>query len=162
MFSQGSSRSSPVRANQRTGNTGVNGLAQSGSSLADLLLGLPQETTCRPPTRRPIFGRTRWTATRRMTGVPPKASLPLRIALRLLLAVFREERPPCHARHGRRFRIRCDCYPNSVGPFTGKYPRDLIYPEKNNFSPRIGFASHPLKTQSSGAAMGSTTPSASM
>ena len=28
-----------------TGNTGANGLAQSGSSLADLLLGLPQETT---------------------------------------------------------------------------------------------------------------------
>ncbi len=28
-----------------TGNTGVSGLARSGSSLADLLLGLPQETT---------------------------------------------------------------------------------------------------------------------
>jgi hypothetical protein len=27
-----------------------------------------------------------------------------------------------------------------IGPYTGKYPRDLIYPERNNFSPRIGIA----------------------
>jgi hypothetical protein len=27
-----------------------------------------------------------------------------------------------------------------VGPYTGKYPRDLVYPERNNFSPRIGIA----------------------
>ena len=27
-----------------------------------------------------------------------------------------------------------------IGPYTGKYPRDLIYPEHNNFSPRIGIA----------------------
>jgi outer membrane receptor protein involved in Fe transport len=27
-----------------------------------------------------------------------------------------------------------------IGPYTGKYPRDLVYPEHNNFSPRIGIA----------------------
>ena len=35
--------------------------------------------------------------------------------------------------------------PNGVGAFSGKYPRDLIYPEKNNFSPRVGIAAHPFK-----------------
>jgi hypothetical protein len=32
-----------------------------------------------------------------------------------------------------------------VGPYTGKYPRDLIYPERNNFSPRIGIAVRVMK-----------------
>jgi hypothetical protein len=27
-----------------------------------------------------------------------------------------------------------------IGKYTGKYPRDLVYPERNNFSPRIGIA----------------------
>ena len=27
-----------------------------------------------------------------------------------------------------------------IGPYTGKYPRDLVYPEHNNFSPRLGIA----------------------
>ena len=35
--------------------------------------------------------------------------------------------------------------PNGIGPFTGKYPRDLIYPERNNFSPRIGIATRVMK-----------------
>jgi hypothetical protein len=35
--------------------------------------------------------------------------------------------------------------PNSVGPYTGKYPRTLIRPERNDFSPRIGFAWRPLR-----------------
>jgi hypothetical protein len=32
-----------------------------------------------------------------------------------------------------------------IGPYTGKYPRDLVYPEHNNFSPRIGIAVRAMK-----------------
>ncbi len=34
---------------------------------------------------------------------------------------------------------------NGVGPYSGKYPRDLVYPEHDNFSPRIGFAVRAFK-----------------
>ena len=27
-----------------------------------------------------------------------------------------------------------------IGPYTGNMPRDLVYPEHNNFSPRLGIA----------------------
>ena len=35
--------------------------------------------------------------------------------------------------------------PEGIGPYTGKYPRDLVYPEHNNFSPRIGIAVRAMK-----------------
>ena len=50
------------------GNSGFNGFASSGSSLADMLLGLPRKPPCRPPTRKRISVRTRWTVMRRTTG----------------------------------------------------------------------------------------------
>src|SRR6202021_2683040 len=32
-------------------------------------------------------------------------------------------------------------HPNGIGPVSGiKYPRSLIYPERNNFSPHVGLA----------------------
>ncbi len=37
-------------------------------------------------------------------------------------------------------------YPNQIGSVSGvKYPRTLIYPERNNFAPRLGIAWRPFK-----------------
>jgi hypothetical protein len=129
-----------------TGNTGVNGLAQSGSSLADLLLGLPQETTLQAAYQEAHlrqnemdgYAQDDWRATKSLT---------------FLFGLRYDYYSPYSERNDRLatldtgddFASVATVTPNSVGPFTGKYPRDLIYPEKNNFSPRIGFASHPFK-----------------
>ncbi len=129
-----------------TGNTGAYGLARSGSSLADLLLGLPQETTLQAAYQeahlRQIatdgFFQDDWRAGKNAT---------------VLLGLRYEYFSPYSEEHdrlatldpGNNFTTVATVTPNGVGPFTGKYPRDLIYPERNNFSPRIGVALHPWR-----------------
>ncbi|HEX3987005.1 MAG TPA: TonB-dependent receptor [Acidobacteriaceae bacterium] len=129
-----------------TGNSGVNGLALSGSSLADFLLGLPQETTLQAAYQEShlrqneidFFGQDDWRAAKNLT----------------ILAGLRYDYDSPYSEEndrlatldtGNNFATVATVVSNGVGPFTGKYPRDLIYPEKNNFSPRLGAAWHPLK-----------------
>ncbi len=129
-----------------TGNTGVNGLAQSGSSLADLLLGLPQETTLQAAYQESHlrqnemdgYAQDDWRAMKNLTFL---------FGLRYdYYSPYSEENDRLATLDtGNDFAAVATVTPNGVGPYTGKYPRDLIYPEKNNFSPRIGFAAHPLK-----------------
>ena len=127
-----------------TGNTGSGGLAQSGSSLADLLLGLPQETTLQAAYQEAHlrqnnidgYAQDDWRAMKNLT---------------LLIGLRYEYFSPYSEEHdrlstldtGADFTQVATVTPNGVGPFTGKFPRDLVYPEKNNFSPRLGFAVHP-------------------
>jgi trimeric autotransporter adhesin len=129
-----------------TGNTGSSGLARSGSSLADLLLGLPQETTLQAAYEESHlrqlatdgYFQDDWRAMKNVT---------------LLLGLRYEYFSPYSEEHdrlatldaGNNFATVATVTPNGVGPYTGKYPRDLIYPEKNNFSPRFGFAVHPWR-----------------
>lgn len=129
-----------------TGNTGTSGLARSGSSLADMLLGLPQETTLQAAYQESHlrqlamdgYFQDDWRAMKNLT---------------ILAGLRYEYFSPYSEEHDRlatldtgdNFAAVATVTPNAVGPFTGKYPRDLIYPEKNNFSPRFGFAAHPWK-----------------
>ncbi|HEX4067837.1 MAG TPA: TonB-dependent receptor [Acidobacteriaceae bacterium] len=128
-----------------TGNTGVSGLARSGSSLADLLLGLPQETTLQAAYEESHlreneidgYAQDDWRAMKNLT---------------FLFGLRYDYDSPYSEEHDRLatldvsndFLSATTVTPNGVGPYTGKYPRDLIYPEKNNFSPRLGFAAHPF------------------
>jgi hypothetical protein len=128
-----------------TGNTGTSGLAQSGSSLADLLLGLPQETTLQAAYQEAHLRQNTidgyfqddWRATKSLT---------------LLAGLRYEYFSPYSEEHdrlatldtGADFTQVATVTPNGVGPYTGKFPHDLIYPEKDNYSPRIGFALHPF------------------
>ncbi|MGC2618671.1 MAG: hypothetical protein WA414_06475, partial [Acidobacteriaceae bacterium] len=128
-----------------TGNTGVGGLAQSGSSLADLLLGLPQETTLQAAYQETHlreneidgYAQDDWRAMKNLT---------------FLFGLRYDYYSPYSEEHDRLatldvssdFLSAVTVTPNGVGPYTGKYPRDLVAPEKNNFSPRLGFAAHPF------------------
>jgi len=126
--------------------TGTNGFATSGSSLADMLLGLPQETTLQAAYQethlREIamdgYFQDDWRAMKNLT---------------ILAGLRYEYFSPYSEEHDRLatldpasgFGTVATVTPNGVGPYTGKYPRDLIYPEKDDFSPRFGFAAHPWK-----------------
>jgi hypothetical protein len=129
-----------------TGNTGSNGLARSGSSLADMLLGLPQETTLQAAYQESHlrqnefdgFAQDDWRAMKNLT---------------VLAGLRYEYYSPYSEEHdrlatldtGANFTQVATVMPNGLGPFSGKYPRDLIYPDKSNFSPRFGFAAHPWR-----------------
>lgn len=128
------------------GNTGTSGIAQSGSSMADFLLGVPQETTLQADYQEAHlrqdaidwFAQDDWRAMKNTT---------------LLIGLRYEYFSPYSERNDRlatldtgdNFTRVATVTPNSVGPFTGKYPHDLIYPEWNNFSPRLGIAVHPWR-----------------
>jgi hypothetical protein len=128
-----------------TGNTGIGGLARSGSSLADLLLGLPQETTLQAAYQESHlreneidgYAQDDWRAMKNLT---------------FLVGLRYDYYSPYSEQHDRLatldvsndFLHAATVTPNGVGPYAGKYPRDLVYPEKNNFSPRLGFAAHPF------------------
>jgi hypothetical protein len=126
--------------------TGVNGFATTGSSLADLLLGLPQETTLQAAYQEThlrqnnigAYAQDDWRAFKNATFL---------IGLRYDYdSPYSEENDRLATLDpGNNFTQVGIVTPNGVGPFSGKYPRDLIYPERNNFSPRLGFALHPIK-----------------
>jgi hypothetical protein len=126
--------------------TGLNGFASSGSSLADLLLGLPQQTTLQAAYQETHlranqidgYAQDDWRAFRNATFL---------IGLRYDYdSPYSEENDRLATLDpGNNFTQVGIVTPNGVGPFGGKYPRDLIYPERNNVSPRVGVAWHPLK-----------------
>ena len=129
-----------------TGSTGLNGFASTGSSLADLLLGQPQETTLQAAFQETHlrenemdgYAQDDWRAFKNATFL---------IGLRYDYdSPYSEENDRLATLDpGNNFTQVGIVTPNGVGPFSGKYPHDLIYPEKNNFSPRLGFAWHPIK-----------------
>ncbi len=122
------------------------GLATTGSSLADLLLGAPQETTIQAANSEAHlrenaidwFAQDDWRAGKNLT---------------VLYGLRYEYFSPYSEEHDRLatldvsgdFAQAAVVTPNGVGPFTGKFPHDLIYPERGNFEPRLGIALHPWR-----------------
>ncbi len=128
------------------GSSGESGLPTTGSSLADLLLGLPQETAIQAANGEAHlrqntidwFAQDDWRAGKNVT---------------ILYGLRYEYFSPYSEEHDRLatldvssdFSQAAIVTPNGFGAFTGKFPHDLVYPEKNNFEPRLGIALHPMK-----------------
>jgi hypothetical protein len=129
-----------------TGNTTQTGEAASGSALADLLLGLPQETTLQAPYAKSYlrenvedaYFQDDWRAL---------SSLTVLAGLRYeYFSPYSETDDRLSTLDpGNDFASVATVLPNGTGPYTGKYPRTLINPERDNFSPRVGFAWRPLR-----------------
>ena len=132
-----------------TVSTGVGnstGTPTSGSSLADLLLGKPQQSSLQAPYQKSYlrqnswdaYGQDSWRATANLT---------------LLFGLRYEYYSPYSEKFdhlstldpGNDFTSVATVLSGGNGPYTGKYPRDLIYPERNNFSPRLGIAVRAMK-----------------
>src|SRR6202789_1184445 len=117
------------------------GTATTGSSLADLLLGMPQQSSLQSPYEKSYLRQNAWDAYVQDSW----RALP---SLTLLFGLRYEYFSPYSEKYdrlstldtGNNFASVATVLSGGVGPYTGKYPRDLVYPEHNNFSPRLGIA----------------------
>jgi hypothetical protein len=117
------------------------GEGTTGSSLADLLLGMPQQTSLQAPFQKSylrenvidFYGQDDWRALPNLT---------------ILAGLRYEYFSPYSEKYdhlatldtGDNFTVAQTVLPNTIGPFSGKFPRTLVNPEKADFSPRIGIA----------------------
>jgi hypothetical protein len=121
------------------------GEVDTGSSLADLLLGLPQQTSLQAPYQKSYlreniidaYGLDDWHAL---------ANLTINAGLRYeYFSPYSEKYDRLSTLDtGDNFSKVATVTPNSIGPYSGKYPRTLVEPEKTDFSPRIGIAWSPM------------------
>jgi hypothetical protein len=117
------------------------GIGKSGSSLADFLLGFPQQTSIQAPYQKAYLRENVYDAYAQ-DDWRPLANLTVLAGLRYeYFSPYSETNDRLATLDtGNDFAAVATVLPNGVGPFTGKYPRTLIYPERDDFSPRFGFA----------------------
>ena len=124
-----------------TSGTTPGGTSTTGSSLADLLLGLPQQSSLQAPYQKSYLRQNAWDAY-------AQDSWRAMANLTLLFGLRYEYYSPYSEKYdrlstldtGNDFTSVATVVSGGVGPYTGKYPRDLVYPEHNNFAPRLGIA----------------------
>ena len=124
----------------------ASGTANTGSSLADLLLGLPQQTRIQAPTQKSYLRENTYDAYVQ-DDWRALANFTVNVGLRYeYFSPYSEKNDHLATLDaGNDFASVATVTPNSIGPFSGKFPRTLVYPEKNDFSPRIGLAWRPIK-----------------
>ena len=121
--------------------TTAGGTSTSGSSLADLLLGLPQQSSLQAPYQKSYLRQNAWDAYGQDTW-RALANLTLLFGLRYeYYSPYSEKYDRLSTLDtGNDFTSVATVVAGGVGSYSGKYPRDLVYPEKNNFAPRLGIA----------------------
>jgi outer membrane receptor protein involved in Fe transport len=140
------------RYNRLASHTGTNARgtftfngAATGYDFADFLLGLPQLTSIQygSATYRfsgnawGLFLQDDWRAHRRLTfnlGLRYDYASPLTEADNRLVNL--DAAPD--------FSAVAPVQPGNSGPFTGTFPRSLVYPDRNNWAPQIGIAWSPV------------------
>ena len=133
-------------ATSGVGNTGQTGVPQSGSSLADLLLGLPQQTQLQAPYGKSYLRENVYDGYFQDDWrVLPSVTLQLGLRYEYFSPYAEKNDRLATLDPGNDFASVATVTPSTTGPYTGAYPRTLINPEKNDFSPRFGVAWRPLK-----------------
>ncbi len=134
-------------ATEQPGSTGTgrtsqgNGQPSTGSSLADLLLGFPQQTTIQAPYQKAYLRANIYDAFL-------QDDWRVRANFTVLAGLRYEYFSPYSEKDGRLATIDpsadfsqvAPVLAGGVGPYTGRYPKTLIYPDRNDLSPRVGFA----------------------
>lgn len=126
--------------------SGGSGTNSTGSAFADFLLGLPQQTSLQAPYQTSYLRENAYDAYIQDDW----RALP---NVTLLFGMRYEYYSPYSEKYdrlstldvGNNFSSVQTVLSNGVGPYTGKFPRDLIYPDHNNFSPRVGIAARVMK-----------------
>ena len=116
-------------------------LPRTGSSLADLLLGYPQQTTIQAPYQKAYLRANIYDAFL-------QDDWRVRANFTVLAGLRYEYFSPYSEKDGRLATVDPSADFSQVAPviaggtgfYTGHYPKTLIYPDRDAFSPRIGFA----------------------
>jgi trimeric autotransporter adhesin len=124
-----------------TGTNGNGGQSSTGSSLADLLIGLPQQTTIQAPYQKAYLRAN-------IYDVFLQDDWRVRANFTVLAGLRYEYFSPYSEKDGRLATIDpsadfsqvAPVLAGGVGRYTGRYPKTLIYPDRDDFSPRVGFA----------------------
>jgi trimeric autotransporter adhesin len=127
---------------QQPGVTATNPIAVTGSSFADFLLGLPHETNIESARRKAYMRQNNWDCFLRddWRALP---NLTLLAGLRYdYFSPFAEKDDRLSTLdYNSGFTRVAPVRPNEIGRVSGvKYPRTLVSPDRNNFSPHVGFA----------------------
>src|SRR5277367_5541981 len=122
------------------------GVSTTGSDLGDLLLGFPQQTALQAPYQKAylrenvwdLFAQDSWQA---------RANLTILAGLRYeyFSPYVEKDDRLVNLDAGNDFTSVVPVQPYQVGPYSGQYPRGLMNPERNDFSPRIGIAWRAIK-----------------
>jgi hypothetical protein len=125
----------------------TNPVSTTGSSFADFLIGLPQQSRIEAPFQKAYTRQTTWAGFVR-------DDWKLLSNLTILVGLRYDYYSPYVELHNRLstldynsdFSDIAPVQPGEVGPISGaSYPRSLIHPDRNNFSPHIGFAWQAMK-----------------
>ncbi len=119
-------------------------LAGTGYDFADFLLGLPYQTTRRYGSSDNYLRGRSWSAYF-------QDNWRVRGNLTILYGLRYEYTMPYYELYDHLvtldvapdFKAVAPVFPMQVGPYSGRYPRSLVYGDKNNFGPRIGIAWRP-------------------
>ena len=122
------------------------GSTTTGSSLADMLLGLPQQTSLQAPYAKAYlrenvidaYVQDDWRAL-------PNLTINAGLRYEYFSPYSEKSNRLATLDTGYDYTQVATVTPNTYGPYTGFFPGTLIYPEKNNFSPRIGIAWRAIK-----------------
>ncbi|WP_158751271.1 TonB-dependent receptor [Acidobacterium sp. S8] len=122
------------------------GLAATGSSLADLLLGFPQQTALQAPYQKAYLRENVWDAFFQDSWQAlPNLTIMAGLRYEYFSPYSEKDDRLVNLDAGNNFASVTPVQPNQVGPYSGKYPRTLIEPERDNFSPRLGLAWRAIK-----------------
>lgn len=126
-----------------------NPLAATGFDFADFLLGLPLSSSLRFGAADIYFRGRTWIAYAQ-DDWRARPNLTFNYGIRY------EFNPPLFEKYGRManldvapgFTAVAVVTPGAAGPYSGRFPPGLIDPDRNNFSPRFGFAFKPFRGRS--------------
>ena len=127
--------------NSGTGTNGPSGVPTNGSALADLLLGLPQQTAIQAPYQKAYLRANIYDAFLQDDWrVRPNFTVLAGLRYEYFSPYAEKSDRLATLDPGNDFASVAVVTPNAVGPYNGKYPRTLLKPDRNDFSPRVGFA----------------------
>jgi trimeric autotransporter adhesin len=127
---------------QIEGGSTNNPVSTTGNSFADFLLGLPQETTIEAPDENAYARQRNWEFfVRDDWRVLPNLTVNLGLRYDYFSPFVEKNNQLSTLDYNSNFTDIAPVQPNGIGPVSGaRYPRSLVEPDRNNFSPHLGFA----------------------
>ena len=124
------------------GGSTSNPVAETGNAFADFLLGLPQQTRLESPMQKAHVRQTVWDLfVRDDWRILPDLTLVAGLRYDYFSPYIETDNRLSTLDYNSDFSVVAPVLPGQTGSVSGiKYPRSLIHPDRNNFSPHLGLA----------------------